>query len=58
MHQNTTADLVVTIETALDAGLPPKYEKEVYDAKCRRAYEHIYDAYSGDGSSVYQTHPR
>ena len=52
-HQNTTADVVVTIETALDVGLPSKYEKEVYDAKCRSVYDHIYDAYLGEGQSIY-----
>lgn len=51
--QNTDADVRVTIETALDVGLPPKYEKEVFDSKCRSVYDHIYDAYSGEGNSIY-----
>ena len=29
-RQNTVADVVVTIETVLDSGLPPKFVKEVY----------------------------
>jgi len=53
--QNTDADVRVTIETALDAGLPPKYEKEVYDTKCSEVYSHIYDAYSGEGKSIYES---
>jgi len=45
--------VTVAIEMALDSGLPPKYEKEIYEAKCRRVYEHVYDAYSGEGISIY-----
>ena len=52
--QNTDADVRVTIETALDAALPPKYEKEDFDDKCRSVYDHIYEAYSGEGKSIYE----
>ena len=34
-RQNTMADVCVTIETALDAGLPPKFDKDVYSIKCQ-----------------------
>lgn len=55
--QNTVADVTVAIEMALDSGLPPKYEKAIYEFKCRIVYEHVYDAYSGEGISIYQTYP-
>ena len=55
--QNTVADITVAIEMALDSGLPPKYEKAIYEFKCRIVYEHVYDAYSGEGISIYQTYP-
>ena len=34
-RQNTVADVVVTIETVIDSALLPKFEKDVYDAKCK-----------------------
>ncbi len=52
--QNTVADVVVTIETVLDSGLPPKFEKEVYNAKCQMIFDHVYDSYSGEGRSIYE----
>ena len=39
--QNTDADVRVSIETALDAGLPTKYVKEVFETKCSEVYSHI-----------------
>ena len=45
----------MTIETLLDKGLPKKYEKDVYETKCSAVYQHVYDAYSGEGYSVYQS---
>jgi type I restriction enzyme R subunit len=52
---NTTADVDVTIKTALDNGLPSKYEKDVYEVKCHAVYQHVYDSYSGEGYSVYES---
>ena len=43
----------IAIEDTLDAGLPRAYSKEIYQAKCSTLFEHVYEAYQGDGSSVY-----
>ncbi len=34
--------------------LPEVYTPEVYNAKCDRAYRHVYDHYVGPGESVYE----
>ena len=54
-RQNTVADVEVTIGTVLDAGLPEKFEKEVYDAKCQLIFTHVYDCYMGEGKTIYET---
>ena len=56
-RQNTVADVVVTIETVLDSGLPAKFEKDVYEAKCQLVFSHVYDSYSREGRSVYELEP-
>ncbi|HET7596943.1 MAG TPA: hypothetical protein VFK15_08420 [Burkholderiales bacterium] len=43
----------IAIEGTLDAGLPRAYTKELYQTKCGALFEHIYESYLGDGSSVY-----
>jgi type I restriction enzyme R subunit len=40
------------IEIELDK-LPPAYALEVYQQKCDLAYQHVYDAYFGEGCSIY-----
>ena len=40
------------IEQYLDQ-LPPTYTADVYQQKCNMTYQHIYDAYFGQGRSVY-----
>jgi len=40
------------IEEVLDT-LPPVYEKEVFQEKCDLAYRHVFDAYYGEGQSIY-----
>ena len=53
-RQNTRADVFVTIEKALNAGLAPKFDKDVYKTKCQSVFDHVYDKYHGDGQSVYE----
>jgi type I restriction enzyme R subunit len=53
-RQNTRADVFVTIEKALDAGLPPKFDRDSYDIKCQSVFDHVYDSYLGEGKSVYE----
>ena len=52
-RENTRAVVQVTIRDLLDIGLPPKYEKSVYENKCQNVYDHVYDNYLGEGISVY-----
>jgi type I restriction enzyme R subunit len=41
-----------TIKDILDQ-LPRAYTKEIYEAKCDVVYQHFYEAYLGQGKSVY-----
>ena len=41
------------IEIALDEFLPRAYSKDVYELKCERIYQHVYDSYAGQGRSMY-----
>lgn len=52
-HQQTRADVRVTIEKMLDKELPDAYAQEIYDQKCEAIYQHVYDSYYGSGRSVY-----
>ena len=47
-------DLAVryTIETVLDE-LPRTYTPDLYQQKCERVYQHVFDSYSGQGKSLY-----
>lgn len=51
-QQATRAMVVVTIQEILDS-LPRAYTKELYEQKCDAVYQHFYEAYSGQGKSVY-----
>jgi type I restriction enzyme R subunit len=53
-RQNTRADVFVTIEKALDTGLPSKFDKGVYTIKCQSVFDHVYDSYLGEGRSLYE----
>ena len=57
-RQNTKADVFVTIEKALDTGLPPKFDKDVYSIKCRSVFDHVYDSYLGEDRSLYEVDHR
>jgi type I restriction enzyme R subunit len=32
---------------------PRAYTKDVYHAKCNAVFEHVYEAYRGEGQSLY-----
>ncbi|MCF6155342.1 MAG: type I restriction endonuclease subunit R [Candidatus Brocadia sp.] len=51
--QQARADVLLTIETTLDAKLPRSYTPELYEQKCISVFQHIYDSYYGAGKSVY-----
>ena len=51
-HQTTRARVLITIQDVLDE-LPRTYTKELYEAKCDTLYQHFYEAYLGQGRSVY-----
>ena len=53
-RSETRAGVQVTIETVLDVGLPPKFDKDVYSVKCRSVFDHVFDSYMGQGASVYE----
>jgi len=46
------AKVRIEIEDALD-NLPRAYGKELYETKCATLFEHVYEAYRGDGGSVF-----
>jgi type I restriction enzyme R subunit len=54
-REQTRAAVRQMIEIALDDFLPTPYTKEIFDSKCDRIYQHVYDAYSGQERSVYAT---
>jgi len=45
----------LAIEDALDDGLPRAYSKELFQTKCTKVFEHVYESYQGEGKSVYST---
>jgi type I restriction enzyme R subunit len=51
-QQTTRAMVFTTIKDILDQ-LPRAYTKELYEAKCDVVYQHFYEAYLGQGKSVY-----
>ncbi len=52
-RQQTRAQVQTTIERFLDKGLPALYTQELYEQKCSVVYQHVYDAYFGQGRSIY-----
>jgi type I restriction enzyme R subunit len=52
-RQQTRAQVRTTIEKMLDAGLSATYTAELYETKCDAIYQHVYDAYFGQGKSIY-----
>jgi type I restriction enzyme R subunit len=49
------ARIRITIEDALDEGLPSPYTKELLEDKSDALFEHVFEAYLGEGQSVYST---
>jgi type I restriction enzyme R subunit len=47
------AKVRLAIEDTLDEGLPRAYTKELYAKKSDVLFEHVYEAYQGDGASVF-----
>jgi len=51
-RQQTRARVQLTIEKTLDH-LPGNYSTDLYKQKCTQVYHHVYEAYYGQGRSVY-----
>jgi type I restriction enzyme R subunit len=47
------SQLKLTIEDALDSGLPRAYTPELYNRKCSAVFEHIYERYPERNTGVY-----
>ena len=47
------SQLKLTIEDALDGGLPRVYTPELYQQKCSAVFEHVYDNYPARDAGVY-----
>jgi len=41
------------IEIALGEFLPRVYNKTLFEQKCERVYQQVYDSYAGQGQSIY-----
>jgi len=52
-HQRTRAAVKVSIRDELDKLPEDPYPEELYDTKIAAVYEHVYEAYSGKGESIY-----
>jgi type I restriction enzyme R subunit len=52
-QQTTRMMVFTTIQDILDQSLPRAYSKEIYEKKCDTVYQHFYEAYMGQGKSVY-----
>lgn len=52
-EQGKRAAVQNTIRIILDAQLPEKYDKPLYDQKCADIYQHIYESYFGSDKSIY-----
>jgi len=51
-QQQTRAMVFTTVKDVLDE-LPRTYTPELYEQKCDLVYQHFYEAYMGQGQSVY-----
>ena len=51
-QQTTRAMVFTTVKDILDE-LPRTYTPELYEQKCDLVYQHFYEAYMGQGQSVY-----
>ena len=53
-RQTTRAAVRYTIETVLDE-LPRAFTPDLYQQKCELVYQHVFDSYSGQGRSLYDS---
>jgi type I restriction enzyme R subunit len=51
-RQATRAAVRYTVETLLDQ-LPRVYTPEIYEQKCEQVYQHVFESYAGQASSIY-----
>jgi type I restriction enzyme R subunit len=49
------AQVLITIKDTLDQGLPRIYTPDVYNQKCAQVFEHVYENYYGEGTSVFSS---
>ena len=52
-RQQARAQVKVTIEKVLDAGLPPTYSPELFHRKTEAVFQHVYEKYWGAEQSLY-----
>jgi len=56
-RQTTRAAVRYTVETVLDH-LPRVYTPQIYEQKCERVYQHVFDSYTGLLAVCMRTNPR
>ncbi|MEB0003945.1 type I restriction endonuclease subunit R [Cryobacterium sp. RTC2.1] len=54
-RQQSRAAVRVEVESQLDRILPRSFSVDLYKKKCDAVYQHIFESYFDDGSSVYAT---
>ncbi len=52
--QRSRAAVKISIEDALDEGLPEAYTPELFQKKVEAVYQHIFDSYYGAGRGIYE----
>jgi type I restriction enzyme R subunit len=50
---SSRAQVRLAIEDTLDDGLPRAYTKELFNSKSDVLFEHVYEAYRGEGASIF-----
>ena len=50
---SSRAQVRLAIENTLDNGLPHAYTKELFKSKSAALFEHAYEAYRGEGASIF-----
>ncbi len=53
-RRQARAEVRVTIEEHLDAGLPGSYTPDLFRQKASAVFQHVYASYHGAGKSVYE----
>ncbi|MDA3924097.1 MAG: type I restriction endonuclease subunit R, partial [Kiritimatiellae bacterium] len=54
LHTQARAKVKMAIEDELDQGLPRSYTPDIFQSKCSALFEHVYESYYGEGSSIYE----